>query len=34
MRIRIKAYEMSSRFRHEMNAQPRREPKDIDEMPL
>ena len=34
MRIRIKAYEMSSRFRHDMNAQPRREPKDINELPL
>jgi hypothetical protein len=34
MRIRIKAYEMSSRFRHEMNAQPRLEPKDINELPL
>ena len=34
MRIRIKAYEMSSRFRHEMNAQPRREPEDINEVPL
>jgi hypothetical protein len=34
MRIRIKPYEMSSRFRHEMNAQARREPEDINEMPL
>jgi hypothetical protein len=34
MRIRVKAYEMSSRFRHEMNAQPRLEPKDISELPL
>jgi hypothetical protein len=34
MRIRIKAYEMSSSFRHEMNAQPRLEPKDINELPL
>jgi hypothetical protein len=33
MRIRIKAYEMSSSFRHQMNAQPRLEPKDIDELP-
>jgi Catalase len=34
MRIRIKAYEMSSSFRHQMNAQPRLEPKDINELPL
>jgi len=34
MRIRIKAYEMSSSFRHHMNAQPRVEPKDISELPL
>jgi hypothetical protein len=34
MRVRIKAYEMSSRFRHQMNAQPRLEPKDINELPL
>jgi hypothetical protein len=34
MRIRIKAYEMSSSFRHQMNAQPRVEPKDINELPL
>jgi hypothetical protein len=32
--IRIKAYEMSSSFRHQMNAQPRLEPKDISELPL
>jgi len=34
MRIRAKAYEMSSSFRHHMNAQPRLEPKDISELPL
>jgi hypothetical protein len=34
MRIRIKAYEMSSSFRHQMNAQPRLEPKDINELPI
>jgi hypothetical protein len=34
MRIRIKAYEMSSRFRHQMNVQTRREPEDIAELPL
>jgi hypothetical protein len=34
MRIRIKAYEMSSRFRHQMNVQTRLEPKDIAELPL
>jgi len=34
MRIRIKAYEMSSSFRHQMNAQTRLEPKDIHELPL
>ena len=34
MRIRIKAYEMSSSFRHRMNAQTRLEPKDINELPL
>src|ERR1700733_8239471 len=34
MRIRIKAYEMSSSFRHQMNAQTRLEPKDINELPL
>lgn len=33
MRIRIKAYEASSRFRHEMNVQPRVEPQDISEIP-
>jgi hypothetical protein len=33
MRIRIKAYEMSSSFRHQMNAQPRLEPKNINELP-
>lgn len=34
MRVRIPAYEMSSRFRHEMNVQPRVEPKDISEIPV
>jgi hypothetical protein len=34
MRVRIKAYEMSSHFRHQMNAQTRREPQDIRELPL
>lgn len=34
MRIRVKAYEMSSSFRHEMNAQSRLEPEDISELPL
>jgi hypothetical protein len=34
MRIRIKAYEMSSSFRHQMNAQTRLEPKDVSELPL
>jgi hypothetical protein len=33
MRIRIKAYEMSSRFRHQMNVQPRLEPQNISELP-
>lgn len=33
MRVRRLAYESSSRFRHEMNAQPRREPRSIDELP-
>jgi hypothetical protein len=33
MRVRIKAYEASSRFRHEMNAQRREEPADIGAMP-
>lgn len=33
MRVRIPAYEMSSRFRHEMNVQPRVEPKSIAEIP-
>jgi hypothetical protein len=32
-RVRIKAYETSSRFRHEMNQQPKVEPRSIDEMP-
>jgi len=34
MHVRIKAYEMSSSFRHQMNAQPRVVPKDIHELPL
>lgn len=33
MRARRQAYESSSRFRHEMNQQPRREPASIDELP-
>lgn len=33
MRARIKAYEASSRFRHEMNAQPRREITSILDIP-
>ncbi len=33
MRIRRQAYEASSRFRHEMNAQPRVEPQDITDIP-
>ena len=33
-RVRIKAYELSSRYRHEMNQQPRVEPRSIDEMPV
>lgn len=33
MRVRRLAYETSSRFRHEMNAQTRREPRSIDELP-
>ena len=33
MRVRRKAYETSSRFRHEMNAQPRVEPRDGSEIP-
>jgi hypothetical protein len=32
-RVRIKAYEASSRYRHEMNVAPRVEPTSIDEMP-
>ncbi|MDO7845722.1 catalase family protein [Hymenobacter sp. M29] len=32
-RARIKAYETSSAYRHRMNAQPRREPRDISELP-
>ncbi len=32
-RVRIKAYEASSRYRHEMNFSPRVEPRSIDEMP-
>jgi hypothetical protein len=33
MRSRIRAYEMSSRFRHEMNAQPRIEIDDLAQIP-
>lgn len=33
MRARRLAYETSSRYRHEMNAQPRVEPRSIDELP-
>jgi hypothetical protein len=33
MRLRLKAYEASSRFRHAMNASPRLEPHDISELP-
>ena len=33
-RVRIKAYELSSRYRHEMNQQPKLEPRSIDEMPV
>jgi hypothetical protein len=33
MRARIRAYEASSARRHELNAQPRREPADISELP-
>ena len=33
MRSRRQAYEASSRFRHEMNAQPRVEPRDISQIP-
>lgn len=34
MRARIKAYEASTKFRHEMNAQPRLEIDSIDQVPL
>ena len=33
MRARQLAYELSSRYRHQMNAQPRVEPQSIDELP-
>lgn len=33
MRVRKLAYETSSKFRHHMNAQPRVEPKSIEELP-
>jgi hypothetical protein len=33
MRVRIKAYEASTAFRHAMNVQPRREPAEISELP-
>ncbi|RYG70760.1 catalase [bacterium] len=32
-RVRVAAYEASTKFRHEMNQQPRIEPHSIDEMP-
>ncbi len=32
-RVRMQAYDFSSRFRHEMNQQPRVEPRSIEEMP-
>lgn len=32
-RVRIKAYEISTRYRHDMNGQPRVEPRDIAELP-
>ena len=33
MRVRVKAYEASSKFRHEMNARRREEPRGIGELP-
>ncbi|OZI05330.1 catalase [Siphonobacter sp. BAB-5385] len=33
MRIRRKAYEVSSQYRHHMNAQPRLEPRSIEDLP-
>lgn len=33
MRVRVQAYEASSSFRHQMNLQPRIEPKSIEELP-
>lgn len=33
MRVRIPAYEASTKFRHDMNMQPRVEPRDISEIP-
>lgn len=33
MRVRKQVYEASARFRHEMNVQPKREPRAIDELP-
>jgi hypothetical protein len=32
-RVRLKAYETSSLYRHEMNQQQRIEPRSVDEMP-
>ncbi|MBC6613171.1 catalase family protein [Hymenobacter sp. BT507] len=32
-RVRIKAYESSAAYRHHLNAQPHREPQDINELP-
>lgn len=34
MRVRIKAYEASSKFRHAMNLQERREPRDLADVPV
>jgi len=33
MRVRVKAYEGSSTYRHTMNTTPRCEPRTIDELP-
>jgi hypothetical protein len=32
-RLRKEVYEASSRYRHQMNQQPKREPRSIEEMP-
>lgn len=34
MRVRIKAYEASSKFLHAMTVQDRREPRDLADVPL